>query len=103
MSYSLGLGEGRPRPAGIVALSGFMPTLDGFSLDLSGLEGYPVAVGHGTYDEIISVDFGRRARATLEEAGADLTYRESPMPHAVDPGFVDELVPWVERVVPRSA
>src|SRR5262249_37365558 len=29
MSYALGLGEGRPRPAGILALSGFIPQVDG--------------------------------------------------------------------------
>lgn len=103
MSYSLGLGSGRPRPAGIVALSGFMPEVEDFSLDLDGLEGYPVAVGHGTYDQIISVDFGRRARAALEDVGAEVTWRESPMPHAVDPGFLEELVPWVRRVVGPAA
>jgi phospholipase/carboxylesterase len=41
MSWALGLGGGRPRPAGIVALSGFVPTVDGFGLDLS-----PAMVAH---------------------------------------------------------
>ncbi len=35
MSYALGLGPGRPAPAGMLALSGFMPTVEGFTLDLS--------------------------------------------------------------------
>ena len=35
MSYALGLGPDRPRPAGIMALSGFLPTVEGFELDLS--------------------------------------------------------------------
>ena len=47
MSYALGLGAGRPRPAGIVALSGFIPTVDGFELDLDSRAGMPVAIGHG--------------------------------------------------------
>ena len=34
MSYALGLAAGRPAPAGIVALSGFIPTVDGLELDL---------------------------------------------------------------------
>ena len=34
MSYAVALGEGRPAPAGIVALSGFMPTVEDFELDL---------------------------------------------------------------------
>jgi phospholipase/carboxylesterase len=94
MSWALGLGRGRPRPAGIVALSGFIPTVDGFELDLSPPLP-PVAIGHGTLDPIISVDWSRRAKQRLEEAGADVLYRESPMPHAVDPTFLAELQPWL--------
>jgi phospholipase/carboxylesterase len=93
MSYALGLGAGRPRPAGIMALSSFIPTADGFELgDPTGL---PVAIGHGTYDPVIGVEFGREARDRLTEAGAEVTYRESPMPHAIDPGFLRELPDWV--------
>jgi phospholipase/carboxylesterase len=99
MGYALGLGVGRPRPAGIVALSGFMPTVEGFELDLSELAGYPVAIGHGTYDPVIGVEWGRDARARLEAAGADVTYRESPMPHAVDPAYLGDLAGWVESVL----
>src|SRR3954449_10018014 len=47
MSYALGLGAGRPAPAGLLAFSGFMPTVEGFELDLSDREGLPVAIGHG--------------------------------------------------------
>jgi phospholipase/carboxylesterase len=100
MAYALGLGKGRPRPAGIVALSGFIPEVEGFELDLSDLEGYPVAIGHGTHDPIIGVEFGRDAKERLEAAGADVTYRESPMPHSVDPDYLQELAGWVRRVVP---
>jgi phospholipase/carboxylesterase len=93
MSYALGLGPGRPRPAGIMALSSFIPSVDGFELgDATGL---PVAIGHGTYDPVIGVEFGREARDRLTEARAEVTYRESPMPHAIDPGFLRELPEWV--------
>lgn len=34
MSYALALGAGRPAPAALVALSGFMPSVPGFELDL---------------------------------------------------------------------
>jgi phospholipase/carboxylesterase len=103
MSYALGLGAGRPGPAGILAFSGFMPTVEDFELDLSGREGFPVAIGHGTQDPIIRVEWGRDARDRLEAAGADVTYREYPLPHAIDPGFVAELASdWVPRVVSRA-
>jgi phospholipase/carboxylesterase len=102
MSWALALGRGRPRPAGIIALSGFIPTVKGFELDLSAPLP-PVAIGHGTYDPVISVEFGRQAKKIIEEAGADVLYRESPMPHSVDPAFIAELQPWVSDALSSSA
>jgi phospholipase/carboxylesterase len=98
MSYALGLARARPRPAAIVALSGFIPTVDGFELDLE-RPLPPVAIGHGTYDPVIEVDWGRRANETLEAAGAEVLYREYPLPHAVDPGFLVELAPWISSAL----
>jgi len=96
MTYALGLGEGRPRPAAMVALSGFMPTVPGFELSLEPPLP-PVAIGHGTYDNVIPVEFGRQARAALEGAGGEVLYREYPLAHSVDPGFLEELAPWLSR------
>jgi predicted esterase len=76
-----------------------MPTVPDFELDLSGLSGWPAAVGHGIYDPVIGVQWGRQARERLEAAGADLTYRESPMDHTIDPAFLSELRGWLEKVV----
>ena len=91
MSYALGLGRERPAPAGIMALSGFIPTVDGFELDAASHPGLPVAIGHGTHDPIIGVEWGQDARERLTQAGLRVTYREYPLPHMVDPGFLDEL------------
>jgi phospholipase/carboxylesterase len=102
MAYALGLGEGRPRPAALVALSGFMPTVDGFALDLDGLDGYPVAIGHGRFDPVIEADFGRSARERLENAGADVLWRESPVAHTLDPEFLPELREFVARATARD-
>ncbi|HEY7729928.1 MAG TPA: hypothetical protein VH950_03400 [Gaiellaceae bacterium] len=98
MSWALGLGAGRPRPAGIVALSGFVPRVEGFALDLDGLEGYPVAIGHGSLDPVIPVEFGREAAALLRGAGADVLWRESPVPHTIDPRVLPELQAFVGRL-----
>jgi phospholipase/carboxylesterase len=101
MSFALGLGAGRPKPAGIVDFSGFVPTVEGWAPDLEG-ELPPVAIGHGTYDPVIPVEFGRRAKQLLEDAGADVTYRESPLPHAIDPRYAAELADWVDRALRPS-
>jgi phospholipase/carboxylesterase len=102
MTHALGLGRGRPRYAALVPLSGFIPTVEGWEPDLE-RPLPPVAIGHGTYDPIIEVGFGRQARDTLEAAGADVTYRESPMQHGIDPRFAAELAPWIRQALRAPA
>ena len=83
MSYAVALGEGRPSPAGIIALSGFIPTVEGWEPRLEDRAGLPVFVHHGRNDPIISVDFGRDAARVLQSAGLDVDYLETDAPHAV--------------------
>ena len=99
MSYATGLGPGRPRPAGIVALSSFVPTVDGWSPDLSARSGLPVWIAHGRRDPVIDVEFGRTARDLLTGGGLDVTYDESDAAHHVDPRSISELPGWIERAV----
>ena len=94
MSFALGLGKGRPRPAALLALSGFIPTVEGWELDLES-PFPPIAIVHGQYDPVISVEFARTARAVLEEAGAEPLYRELPIEHWIDPAVLPELLPVV--------
>jgi len=95
--YALSLGRGRPSPAALIALSGFIPTVPGFELDLEPPLP-PVAIGHGSYDPVIGVEWGRRARTLLENAGAPVLYREYPLQHSVDPTFLREIAAWLPRV-----
>jgi phospholipase/carboxylesterase len=84
MSYALGLGKGRPRTEALLAISGFIPTVDGWEPDLEP-PFQPIGIVHGTHDPVIPVEFGRQARSTLEAAGADVLYREFPIEHWIDP------------------
>jgi phospholipase/carboxylesterase len=99
MAYALGLSDGRPRPAGILALSGFIPTVEGWSPSPQPANGLPVFLSHGTADPIIPVEFARQAREALESLGAELEYRETPMGHAIDPRMLEELRAWVQGQV----
>ena len=99
MTYSLALGQGRPRPAALTVFSSFLPTVEGFELDLSSPLP-PIAIGHGTLDPVIGVEWGRQAREVLEAAGAEVLYRETPMEHQIDPEFVLEVATWLRRVIP---
>ncbi len=98
MSYSVGLGAGRPRPASLAVFSSFMPTVAGFELDLS-VPLPPIAIGHGTLDPVIGVEWGRQARAVLESAGANVMYRESPMGHQLDPAFLRDVAVWLREIL----
>jgi phospholipase/carboxylesterase len=102
MSYALGLGKGRPPPAAIIALSGFVPRVPGFSLDLDDLGGYPVAIAHGSYDPVIPAGFGHEARDLLTAAGADVLYRETPTTHTIDPAIIPELAAFVLGATSRG-
>ncbi|MFN2595464.1 MAG: alpha/beta hydrolase [Actinomycetota bacterium] len=102
MSYAIGLTKSRPRPAGLMPLSGFMPTVEGLELATEGLEGFPVAIGHGTFDPVIGVEWSRRAAEQLKAAGADVVFRESPMPHTIDPEFLPELRSWIGRTIEQT-
>jgi phospholipase/carboxylesterase len=99
MSHALTLGPDRPRPAGLLAMSCFMPTVEGFDLDPARARDLPVAITHGDQDPIISVDFGRAARDALEAAGAKVLYRESAMGHTIDPREVPALQDWLEQAL----
>ena len=99
MSYAVGLGAGRPSPAGLVTFSGFLPTVAGFELDLADRPGLPVAISHGTFDGVIGVDFGHQARDVLSAAGLAVDWAEAPIPHAIDPSRVVELRGWLAAAV----
>jgi phospholipase/carboxylesterase len=103
MSYAASLEAGRSRPAGLIGLSGFIPTVPGLELDLAKAEGLPVAIGHGTHDPVIGVEWGRDARDRLRAAGADVTYHESPVAHQLDPKFLFSLPGWLESTLALRA
>jgi phospholipase/carboxylesterase len=101
MSYALGLDAGRPAPAGILAFSGFIPTVDGWEPRLEGREQIRVLIAHGRRDPVIDVAFARQARELLDAAGFDVDYDESNMVHAIDPAEVPRAAAWLQDVLPR--
>jgi phospholipase/carboxylesterase len=95
MSYALGLSGGRPVPAGILAFSGFIPTVEGWQPDLASRPNLPVFIAHGRQDPVISVEFARRARELLEAGGLPVTYHESDVVHQIDPAQVPAAIQWL--------
>ncbi len=95
MSYALGLGPDRSPPAGILAFSGFIPTVEGWEPDLAGRAGMPVFIAHGRADPVIDVEFARRARELLSAGALDVTYHESEVGHQIDPAQVPIASAWL--------
>ena len=93
MSYALGLGPGRPAPAGILAFSGFVPTVDGWQPDLP--RQTSAFIAHGRNDPVMEVGFARRARDLLTAAGMPVAYHESDAAHHIDPAHVPAAIDWL--------
>jgi phospholipase/carboxylesterase len=99
MSYALGLGPERPAPGGILAFSGFIPTVEGWAPDLEGRPQTRVFIAHGRNDPVIGVEFARRARELLAPSPLELDYRESSAAHNIDPQDIPRAVHWLTAVL----
>jgi phospholipase/carboxylesterase len=97
MSYAMSLGPGRPRPTGLVAMSGFLPRVADWPLEPERLRGVPVGIAHGSLDPVIPAQFAAEAEATLTAAGADVLRLSTPVPHMVDPDWIEPLRDLVAR------
>jgi len=102
MSYALGLDPERPAPAGILAFSGFVPTVDGWQPSLADRRDLRAFIAHGRNYPIMDVGFARAAQELLEAGGLDVTYLESDAAHHIDPSHVPAAVAWVRDTLPRT-
>jgi phospholipase/carboxylesterase len=98
MSYSMGLAGGRPKPAGILAFSGFIPVVDGWQPDLASRDDLPVFIAHGRRDPIMAIDFARRAKALLDAGGLPVEYHESDAGHEIDPTHLRAATDWLDGI-----
>ncbi len=100
MSYALGLGGDRPAPAGILAFSGFVPTVEGWEPDLARRPSVRAFIAHGRNDAVMEVGFARRARELLEAGGLDVEYHESDAAHEIDPAHLAAATAWLATTLP---
>jgi phospholipase/carboxylesterase len=100
MSYAMGLGADRPAVAGILAFSGFVPTVEGWEPSLGDRQGTRAFVSHGQRDPVIGVEFAERARELLAAGGLDVTYRTSELGHQIDPAHLRDAAAWLGETLP---
>ncbi len=99
MSYALALSADRPAPAGVLAFSGFVPTVAGWTPSLADRLALRAFIAHGRADGVIPVDFAHRARDLLQGAGIAVEYRESDVDHRIDPRAVPAAEAWLGGVL----
>jgi phospholipase/carboxylesterase len=96
MSLDSGL-RTKKKLAGIIAMSGGLYEQE--LIDLSVHRSLPVLIAHGSQDEVVPVNYARRARAVLENAGLDVEYHEYPMGHQVAMEEAAHVKGFIERVL----
>jgi phospholipase/carboxylesterase len=99
MSYALGLDARRPRPGGILAFSGFIPTVEGWRPDLAGRAGLRAFIAHGRRDPVIDVAFAREASGLLREGGLEVEYHEFDGGHQIDPAHIPAATAWLQATL----
>ena len=88
---------------GIVALSSVTPEPEELEGRLPKERNQPIFISHGIYDDIISVEMARGTKAYLETEGYHPDYNEYPIRHEISNGVLDDLVPWIKKVLPPAA
>jgi phospholipase/carboxylesterase len=101
MSHAMGWSGDRPPVAGVLAFSGFVPTVPGWRPSLEDRTATRAFLAHGTQDPVIEVGFGRAARDLLVAGGIDVTYRESDVVHTIDPASLPVAAEWLAATLPR--
>jgi phospholipase/carboxylesterase len=96
MALDVGL-RTKKKLAAVIAMSGglYEPDLP----DLKAHTTLPVLIAHGAYDDVVPVNFARRARRVLEDAGLSIEYQEYPMSHQVAQEEIEVVRDFIARVL----
>jgi phospholipase/carboxylesterase len=103
MSYAMALSGERPAVAGILAFSGFVPTVEGWAPGFGDRLATKAFVAHGSRDPIMGIEFARRARELLEAGGLAVGYHESELGHQIDPAQLAAAAGWLDEVLPPAS
>jgi phospholipase/carboxylesterase len=103
MSYAMALSAERPPVAGILAFSGFVPTVEGWTPRFDDRTETRAFVSHGRNDPVIGIEFAERAWQLLEAGGLTVEHHESELGHQIEPAHLSAARNWLtEAVPPRS-
>jgi len=100
LAVALGLRRSeRPHPKAVLAMSTYLPDVEGVEYDWDAAAQIPVLVQHGTDDPLIPVERGGRGLAqTLLDHGVPTVYEEYPMGHSVAIESLQDAHTWLGGV-----
>jgi phospholipase/carboxylesterase len=81
---------------GVVAHSGLLLLQEHFPYEKERLAGLKLFIAHGTEDPIVPIHFGRTAQQWFAKTGAQLTYREYPIPHSISDESLNDTSRWLQ-------
>lgn len=82
----------------VVALSGYLNEkiiLEDFAS--KNIKNLKLFISHGTVDQVIPVDWARKAKPFMENLGLNVTYKEYPIGHGVAPQNFYDFKNWLEN------
>ena len=88
----------------VVALSGYfnqeiMPEV----IDTNAISHLKFFVSHGSVDQVIPVDWARKAKPALENLGLEVEYQEYPIGHGVSPKNFYDFKNWLQLTSPKKS
>ncbi len=82
----------------VVAMSGYLnPEMlhqDYLKINLSNLQ---VFTSHGTVDQVVPVEWGRKAKSFLDNLGIENVYKEYPIGHGISPQNFHDFKEWLGK------
>ena len=85
--------------ARVVALSGYLnENIIKKDFENKVLSNLKLFISHGTVDQVIPIDWARKAKPFMENLGLDVTYKEYPIGHGVAPQNFYDFKNWLENI-----
>lgn len=82
----------------VVAMSGYLNTeIAKETYSQNDFKSLRIFVSHGTSDQVIPVDWARKAKPALEALGIETLYKEYPIGHGVSPQNFYDFRNWLEQ------
>jgi len=82
----------------VVAMSGYLNTeMATANFDKNAFKHLKVFASHGTVDQVVPVDWARKAAPVLTQLGIEVVYKEYPIGHGVSPQNFYDFKNWLQH------